>query len=146
MGVEELVHRLEEMRLHSRLYCVLETLECLVRGGRISRLGGWVGQVLGLLPILTIQDGTLEAVHKVRSSERGFEEIFRRFDDEIPEGVSVIGVTAHGGNPEMARRAGEEFERRYAPVEMMHFEIGPAVGTHAGPGAWGVFYLTAGTA
>ncbi len=146
MGVEELVHRLEEMRLHSRLYCVLETLECLVRGGRISRLGGWVGQVLGLLPILTIQDGTLEAVHKVRSSERGLEEIFRRFDDEIPEGVSVIGVTAHGGNPEMARRAGEEFERRYAPVEMMHFEIGPAVGTHAGPGAWGVFYLTAGTA
>ncbi len=144
-GVRELVYRLDEMRRHSRLYCVLETLECLIKGGRVSRLRGWVGQVLGLLPVLTIQDGMLEAVHKVRSSQSGLEEILKRLDDEIPEGVPIVGVTAHGANPEMAQRAGEEFERRYCPAEMLHLEIGPVIGAHAGPGAWGIFYLAVGT-
>ncbi len=142
IGLEELVHRLEEMRRHSKLYCILETLEFLIKGGRVSRLRGWVGQILGLMPLITIRDGLLETVDKVRSSRNGLDEILGRFDDEIPEGVPVIGVVAHSDNPEMSKIACEEFEWRYRPVEMLELEIGPAVGAHAGPGAWGIFYLT----
>jgi DegV family protein with EDD domain len=143
VGLEELVHRLEEMRRHSKLYCVLETLEFLIKGGRVSKLRGWVGQILGLMPLITIRDGLLEAVDKVRNSRSGLEEILGRFADEIPEGVPVIGVVAHSNNPEMLKMAREEFEQRHHPVEMLEMEIGPAVGAHAGPGAWGIFYLTA---
>ena len=145
-SLEELLFRMREMQAHSRLYCVLETIDCLIKGGRISRTRGWVGQTLGLLPILTLQDGLLVAIQKVRNSEKGFEEVFRRLDDEIPEGMPVIGASAHGLNPEMAMRASGEFRRRYSPVEMLDVEIGPAVGAHAGPGAWGIAYLGADSA
>lgn len=143
MGVEELVHRLGEMGKHSRLYCLLETLECLIKGGRVSKLRGWVGQTLGLLPLITVQDGMLVSIHRVRNSEKGFEDIFRRLSDEIPEGTPVMGAVAHGNNPDMAERIREEFTRRFSPVEIMCFEIGPAVGAHAGPGAWGINYMAA---
>lgn len=139
--IEELTHRLTEMRSHSRLYCVLESLEFLIKGGRITRLQGKIGQTLNLLPILTISDGKLEAVQKVRSPQKGMDAIFERLDLEIPEGAPVIGVAVHGMNDEAAREIAERFSKRYSPEEMMFMEIGPAVGSHAGPGAWGIFYL-----
>jgi DAK2 domain fusion protein YloV len=144
-GIDELVHRLEEMRTHSRLYCVLETIEFLVRGGRISKARGWVGQALGLLPVLTIHGGSMDAVHKVRSSEKGMEFIFARLAVEIPEGAPVIGGVAHAQNPEMAERASDRFRAHFKPQEILTMEIGPAVGAHAGPGAWGVYYLIGST-
>lgn len=140
-GTSELIHRLEEMGRHSRIYCVLETIEFLVRGGRISKTRGWVGQALGLLPVLTIHGGSLDAVHKVRSPERGMDFIFDRLDMEIPEGAPVIGAAAHAQNPDMARQVAERFQKRFSPEEMLFMEIGSTVGAHAGPGAWGIFYL-----
>jgi DegV family protein with EDD domain len=139
--VEDLTHRLTEMKSHSRLYCVLDSLDFLIRGGRISKLQGKVGQTLNLLPILTISGGKLEAVQKVRSPQKGMDAIFERLDVEIPEGAPVTGVAVHGMNDEAAREIAERFTGRYSPEEMMFMEIGPAVGSHAGPGAWGIFYL-----
>ncbi|MFO7769507.1 MAG: DegV family protein [bacterium] len=138
-----LTHRLNEMRRHSRLYCMLETLEYVVRGGRISKIRGLMGNLLGVRPILTLQQGTLETAAKVRSSEKGLELIMARLEDEIPEGASVLAVAAHVGNPEMADRVAEVFRKRFAPVRMLEAEIGPVVGAHAGPGAWGIFHLLA---
>ncbi len=140
-GVRELLWQFEEYQQHSRIYFMLETLDFLIRGGRISRLKGAVGKALGLRPVLTVHGGSLEAVHRARGNERGLEFIFDRLDDEIPDAAPVIGTAVHGGNPEMAERIVEEFTRRYHPVEMHVGQIGPAVGVHGGPGAWGVFYM-----
>lgn len=136
-----LIHRLDEMKRHSRLYCMLETLEYVVRGGRISKIRGLVGNLLGVRPILTLQQGTLETTAKVRSSEKGLELVLSRLEDEIPEGASVLAVAAHVKNPEMGGEVAEAFRERFAPKRMMEAEIGPVVGAHAGPGAWGIFHL-----
>jgi DegV family protein with EDD domain len=140
-GVSELVHRLEEMRTHSRLYAMLETIEYLVRGGRLSRIKGAIGQALGLLPVLTVHGGSMDAVHRVRKTERGMDFMFQRLADEIPEGAPVIGASAHAENPEMATAVTQRFREQFRPEEMFEVTIGPAVGSHTGPGAWGVFYL-----
>ncbi len=144
-AVPELLHHLQEMREHSRLYCMTDTLEYVIRGGRVGKLRGFVGKTLGLLPVLSLQSGRLEPVGAARGAERGMADILRRLDDEIPEGMPVCGVVGHGGNPGMAGKIGAEFERRYNPVEMVYLEIGPAVGVHAGPGVWGIFYIAADT-
>jgi len=140
-GVKELLWQLEEFKQHSRVYFMLETLEYLIRGGRISKLQGAVGKALGVRPVLTIHDGALEAVHRARGNERAMKFIFDRLDDEIPEAAPVVGVALHGGNLEMAERVTEEFTRRYRPIEMVTSQVGPAVGSHGGPGVWGVFYM-----
>ncbi len=142
-GIPELLHHLEEMKHHSRLYCMLDTLEYVIRSGRVSKLRGRVGKAFGLLPILTIQDGLLEPVGKARGAEKGRADVLRRLDDEIPDGMPVCGVVGHGANPEAAEAIGRAFEQRFQPIEMIYLEIGPAIGVHAGPGVWGLFYISA---
>lgn len=140
-NARELRHRLEEMIQHTQFYCMFETLEYLVRGGRISKFRGWVGKTLGLLPVVTVREGLIEAVDKARGSDRGMEIILDRLSREIPEGAPVAAVAGHCANPEQAAEVADRFRERFHPVEMTIAEIGPAVGAHAGPGAWGIFYL-----
>jgi len=127
-----------------RLHVVfsVDTLEYLQRGGRIGRAQAMVGGMLGLRPILTLRDGEVEPLRKVRGARRARAE-FERFLVEHAGTGSVHVAVAHADAPEAAERLVEMARRALPHAVIDHVgELGAVVGTHGGPGTLGLAVLT----
>jgi DegV family protein with EDD domain len=123
------------------LLFTVETLEYLAKGGRIGKARAMAGQLLHIKPILTIRDGEVLPVKRVRGNSKAFAafvEEFRAGSSESPE--LRVGI-AHADAPERAEAlaAMVRSERPNAQVELVTM-LGPVVGTHAGPGTVGFFW------
>ena len=126
----------------SHVYFVVDTLEYLHRGGRIGAAARLFGTALNLKPILTIQDGIVQPVTKVRTRRKAIETLFQVIEEQVAGEDRVHMAVLHVAAPEEAARLGEKVEAHFQPVEMIHAECGPVVGTHAGPGTLGIaFYV-----
>ena len=127
-----------------RLYVVfsVDTLEYLQRGGRIGRAQAMVGGMLGLRPILTLRDGEVEPLRKVRGARRARAE-FERFLIEHAGPGTVHVAVVHAEAPEAAERLVEMARRAVPHAVIDHVgELGAVVGTHGGPGTLGLAVLS----
>ena len=123
------------------LVFTVDTLEYLARGGRIGRAQAWAGELLSVKPILTITDGEIVPVKRVRGSKKAFLEFKRIFEERTADSSTLrIGI-AHADAPdrEDALRRMVADVRPSAEMEASGV-LGPVVGTHAGPGAVGFFF------
>ena len=125
---------------HASVYFVVDTLEYLHRGGRIGAASRLFGTALNLKPLLTIKDGIVQPVTKVRSRRKALATLFQILDEELAGKERIQMAVLHVAAPEEADRLAEQLVDRYHPVEMIHAECGPVVGTHVGPGTLGVAY------
>ena len=137
-AVDELVHR---YRRQARLIFTLETLEYLARGGRIGRAQAWAGGLLHVKPILTIEDGEVRPVRRVRGNRKAFEEFVQAFEAGSKDTPHLRVGIAHADAPARAE-ALNEMVRRTRPKAQLELvtSLGPVVGTHAGPGTVGFFW------
>jgi DegV family protein with EDD domain len=119
----------------------VDTLEYLRRGGRIGRVTATMGGLLDIRPLLTLTNGEVAAVGRVRRS--AVFPAFERFAvSRIPEhGPARVGI-AHADAPERAERLAEMVARvrPRASVDRVG-EIGAVVGAHGGPGTFGLVVL-----
>lgn len=114
----------------------VDTLEHLRRGGRIGAASALLGSALAIKPILSLSDGHIRPLEKVRTSARALsrlEELAAQAASEAPEGVDIA---VH--HLDSAARAGDLAERLRArletPGEVTVLELGAVVGAHVGPG------------
>ena len=126
----------------SGLIFTLETLEFLRRGGRIGKAGALAGQLLNIKPILTIRDGEVLPLKRVRGNAKAFAEFVRLFTEATPDGPELRVGIAHAEAPERADSlvAMVRRERPNATIELVT-TLGPVVTTHAGPGTVGFFWV-----
>jgi DegV family protein with EDD domain len=127
-----------------RLHVVfsVDTLEYLQRGGRIGRAQAMVGGMLGLRPILTLRDGEVEPLRRVRGARRARAE-FERFLIEHAGPGSVHVAVVHAEAPEAAEQLVEMARRAVPHAVIDHVgELGAVVGTHGGPGTLGLAVLS----
>lgn len=123
------------------IYFVVDTLEYLHRGGRIGAAARLFGTALNLKPVLTIEDGIIQPVARVRTRRKALEQVVGLVEAELPKDGRVHIVVLHIAAPDEAARLADELEQRFQPVEMIRAEGGPVVGAHAGPGTLGIgFY------
>jgi DegV family protein with EDD domain len=125
-------------RVH--VYFVVDTLEYLHRGGRIGAAARLFGTALNLKPILTIKDGIVTPVTKVRSRRKAIETLFQVIEEQVAGADRVHMAVLHVAAPDEAADLAEKVEARFQPVEMIHAECGPVVGAHAGPGTLGIAF------
>ncbi len=125
---------------HASVYFVVDTLEYLHRGGRIGAASRLFGTALNLKPLLTIKDGIVQPVTKVRSRRKALATLLQLLDEELAGKESIQMAVLHVAAPEEADQLAEQLVDRYHPAEMLRTECGPVVGTHAGPGTLGVAY------
>ncbi len=137
--VDELVER---YRREARLLFTVETLEYLARGGRIGRARAWAGELLNIKPILTITDGEVIPVKRVRGNRKAFLEFESAFTSSTRDVSSLRVGIAHAGASERAG-ALRELVRRTRPAAQLELvtTLGPVVGAHAGPGTVGFFWF-----
>jgi DegV family protein with EDD domain len=135
--VEAVVARAEAMRDHVRIYFAVDTLEFLRRGGRIGAAQAWVGGALKIKPILSLQDGLLHPIERVRTAGRAFERMAEYLQARRDAGATVWMVQ-HTRAADVAARLVERGREMYGCDPYVVSEIGPVIGTHGGPGLIGV--------
>lgn len=127
-------------REHHLLFTV-NTLEYLARGGRIGRAAAFAGNLLNVKPILTIRDGEVIPIKRVRGNAKAFAEFRQMFEATSTDSPQLKVGIAHAAAPDRlaALRELVEHVRPNAVIEMAT-ALGPVVGTHAGPGTVGFFW------
>jgi len=128
-------------RKHMLLFTV-NTLDYLAKGGRIGRAAALAGNLLNVKPILTIRDGEVVPLKRVRGNHKAFEEFRTLFESTSSDAPQLkIGI-AHAAAPERLAALRELVERvrPHAQVEIVT-QLGAVIGTHAGPGTVGFFWF-----
>ncbi|HEY3541729.1 MAG TPA: DegV family protein [Gaiellaceae bacterium] len=127
--------------VHGLLFTV-DTLEFLARGGRIGKARAFAGQLLHVKPILSIRDGEVVPVKRVRGNRKAFQEFVDALDRETTDEPGLrIGI-AHADAPERMREL-EKMVRDRRPQAALEQEtsLGAVIGAHAGPGTVGFFWF-----
>ncbi len=123
------------------LYAAIPTLTYLARGGRIGQLQGVLGNVLRIVPIVTLKDGEVAEYAKVRTFQRAVEQMVETATSRIQgRGHARVGVL-HSVAPDLAASVVRRIEAAVAPASLICECVGPTVGTHTGPGAVGIVFI-----
>ena len=139
---DELTALVARFRATAGLRFTVDTLEFLARGGRIGRASAIAGGLLQIKPILTIRDGEVLPIKRVRGSRRALHEFSAAFEAETTAEPGLRVGIAHADAPERAA-ALEKLVRERRPQAEIEIvtALGPVVGTHAGPGTVGFFWF-----
>jgi DegV family protein with EDD domain len=141
---EEVDAVVERFHRERGLLFTVDTLEYLVRGGRIGKAAGLAGQLLSVKPILALDDGEVAPLKRVRGRAKALgelEEIFRgstEGQDDPNLHVGVGHAEAREDCDELVRRV--QAVRPHAPMDIVT-TLGPVIGTHGGPGTLGLFWF-----
>lgn len=144
MVAAELAAKLEEEREKICLIAMLDTLEYLKKGGRISAATAFAGGLLSIKPVISIPDGEIEILGKARGSKQGNNLLMKEI--EKAGGVDfekplLLGYT--GLNDDLLQKyivdSAALWEGNVS--ELRTTQIGSVIGTHAGPGAIAVAFF-----
>ncbi len=119
---------------------VVDTLEFLHRGGRIGGAKRFLGTALNLKPILTVQDGKVEALESVRTKGKATERMLDIVEEQIRGRRPLRLSPLHAAAPEEAKALMKAAQDRFHPDECFLSEVSPAIGTHVGPGTIGIAF------
>jgi DegV family protein with EDD domain len=139
--IDEVVERFHRER---GLLFTVDTLEYLVRGGRIGKAAGLAGQLLSVKPILALDDGEVTPLKRVRGRAKALGELEKIFrgstegQDDANLHVGVGQAEAREDCDELVRRA--KAARPHASMDIVT-TLGPVIGTHGGPGTLGLFWF-----
>ena len=139
---EEIDELVDRYRKTAGLLFTVDTLEFLAKGGRIGRAKAMAGQLLNVKPILTITDGEVVPLTRVRGRQKALAEFGKRFAATTEAGPGLhVGIAHAEAEDRVADlRALVERERPQAEVDIVT-SLGAVVGTHAGPGTVGFFWF-----
>lgn len=115
-----------------------ESLENLVRGGRLSKAAGAIGSVLGLRLILEVKDGQMAVKDKVRGSKKALKKVISDFESANVDFDSPI-VIDEILNEEIFQGLKKYFEEKN--IDYVHGIVGCTVGIHSGTRACGIFFI-----
>ena len=138
--VDELATRY--LAKHGLLFTV-DTLEFLARGGRIGKAKAFAGQLMNVKPILSIRDGEVIPLKRVRGNRKAFQEFVDALDTQTRDEPALRVGIAHADAPERLREL-EKMVRDLRPQAQIEQEtsLGAVIGAHAGPGTVGFFWFT----
>jgi DegV family protein with EDD domain len=125
-----------------RVVFSLETLEYLQRGGRVGRAQAVAGSLLRVRPILQFDDGEVAPYSRVRGAHRVMPAMREYLEERSSPDRPLRVALGHTRRPEVVPELQEMIRaaRPRASIDLVS-EIGPTVGTHAGPGAYAVAFV-----
>ena len=133
--------RIETLVPRTRLVFTLDTLENLRRGGRIGAAQAFVGGVLQFKPIITIKDGKLEPVERVRTMPKAMARLREIALGDLQDQAESKVWFMHSNAVDLAQELQTSTARHKPIKDSLLIEVGPVVATHAGPGAVGIAYI-----
>ena len=138
----EIAAALEDRKADLNVFIALDTLEYLKRGVRISGTQAAIGTLLSTKPIITIRDGAVDTVDKVRTRGKARERVIELLTERPVERIAILHTMAEGVEAfrdELVRRVPGGVD----PARVSIQPVGPSVGPHLGPGGIGGVVLYA---
>lgn len=140
-SAKEIVAELERKKADVCVYGAVETLEYLIKGGRLSKAAGAVGSVLGIRPVLFLSNGELAVAGKARGVKAAItmtHDLVANVgvDDSMPAGIGYTGNDPSVITP-FLEASNSVWTGRDVPV----YNVGSTVGTHTGPGLFLVAFF-----
>ena len=136
-SAERVVATAEDARSEMKMWFAIDSLEFLRRGRRIGAASAWVGSTLRVKPILTMEDGQMKPVERVRSAERALERLVDYARQRHSSGADAW-VVQHVRSPELADKLTDRAREVFGTDPVFCSEIGAVVGAHVGPGLLGL--------
>lgn len=140
-GLPELKERTERIIEQTSAYFTLESLENVIKGGRLSRLSGGVASVLNIKLLLRISgEGKVEVVEKTRGFRKAVGSLLAKLDEKEHDYENSEIAIVHSGSEQLALDVKERILAKH-PFRAVHLScMGPVMGTYAGRGGIGVAF------
>jgi DegV family protein with EDD domain len=139
-SVDEIVKHLDEVRNQTKLLIMVDTLENLVKGGRIGKGKAFLGSLLNIKPISSLEGGALTPISKARSHSQVIKYFVKQFTEDLKgKSIKRVGI-AHIAAQGLANQLEKEIAdlTGYHDTEIVFTT--PAISTHTGPGAIALMY------
>jgi DegV family protein with EDD domain len=137
----QIAEALEDLKDRIVLLAMVDTLEYLHKGGRLSKSSAILGSLLKFKPIITLKDGALGVVGKERGTNKGIARMLEAIDEfgAIDLNFPVyFGFTAEDSKAILLR---EKTSEKYSVQKSEMYPVGCVVGTHVEPGACVITYI-----
>jgi fatty acid kinase/fatty acid kinase fatty acid binding subunit len=141
-SAQRIVAELNRVRSQAGMLLTVDRYDNLLRSGRVSRGKAWLAGMLDVKPILSLDaEGKVVPVERVRGREKVEARVLDLLDQRLSPRPKVVrfGV-AHADAPEVAQRIQAALVKKYRPKDCFVRLATGVLGTHVGPGAWGIFY------
>lgn len=132
--LEQLIHLLDSLKPRTRVIAVLDTLEYLRRGGRLTRISAALGRILSIRPVIQVFDNRLEQLARTRHRDNSLRRLLEIAQLHAPFDHLVV---LHAAAAEVADWVATRLAHLNFGVKPAIIEAGSVIGTHAGPGAVG---------
>lgn len=136
-----IIKALNEMKKTMRAYFMVEDLNHLRRGGRLSNAQAIVGGLLQIKPLLHFQDKVIVPFEKIRTRKKAMKRIEGLLEQDIKTGKPLKAAIIHANRPADAQQWYGELHAKYPEVEFVISYFGPVIGTHLGEGSMGLGWV-----
>ena len=137
----EIVENIVELQTNIKLYVVIGQLNQLIKGGRISKTKGLIGNMMKIKPIGTLEDGKIELIHNSRTQNASVQFLKKEVSAFIGDkNVKSIGI-AHANIIEFVDKVKKHFSEEFNFTKFDTNVTTPIISTHTGQGAIGLVVL-----
>lgn len=143
-SVEDIINRLDDLRTTINNVFIVDDLQNLVRGGRLSNASAFIGSLLKIKPLLSMHTPSheIEAFEKVRSTKKALARCEEIFDQSVAEAdYPIRAIVIHANDEPAAIKWRDKLSAKYPniPFEISYF--GPVIGTHLGEKALAIAWM-----
>ena len=144
MTLEENAQWVKDHLLNLCHLFTVEDLKYLQRGGRISKATAIVGTMIGIKPVLHVDnEGKLVALSKVRGRKQSIQALVKKMEENIGhyKDQKQIIFISHGDCQEDAEYLAKLVKEKFGYEDFLIGNVGPTIGAHSGPGTLALFFL-----
>lgn len=142
-SVEDILALIENSRERLHTFAALPTLKYLAMSGRVGKMVAGMADTLNIKPILTIQDGKLELLERVRTTKKAYDRVVDLARQSIGTKKVERAAIIHVNNPQGAETMREMLSQTLSvPEQVLMVEFTPGLSVHAGAGLVGVVLMS----
>lgn len=135
-NLEEIINVLTNYRKRINILILLDTLENIVKGGRLTKFQGVIAKVLNFKIILQNNQGTVQMLEKIRGKKRFHKRVFEIIEERMKQldlSDLIVGIT-HVDNLEEAEMFKKIIKEKFNPKDIFINHMGATIATYAGKG------------
>lgn len=139
LAPNKIIEKLNYLRSQSNIYITIDDLSTLVRGGRLSKTQAILGNIIQLKPVISLEDGKLKLVDKIRTKKRVVKKIIEDIKKDYTEKGNLLVHLTHINSTDIVYLIQEKIKDISTDINVkICEEIGPVLSVHFGKGGFGV--------